>query len=110
MDVTEGALLRLHRLLKFLRDQPSLRNIEYECGTIYGIPGEHCKDKCCEWDFDLDDGIDALADILGIQDKTPEEIAAEEVVRFEEGRRKFIEAHPECMSEVARGPGDREGN
>lgn len=49
-------------------------------------------------------------DPLDVVDLSPEEIVAEEKQRFEEGRRQFLEKHPSCMSEVGRGPKDRESN
>lgn len=105
MDLHEWELFCLHKLLKALRALPTLERVDMEEGIIR-VPT--CPDGCCAEQMDLGDAVRALEWILNIERLTTEEVEAEKNRRFEEGRKKFFEDHPECLSENARGPKDRE--
>jgi len=98
---------QMHQLYKVLKALEGAR--EDQVTVTQGVlMVEVCPDGCCHESLDVQCTIDALGELLGIKEMTPEEVAAEEKRLFEEGRKKFLEKHPECMSENARGPKDVE--
>jgi hypothetical protein len=97
-DKLESDLFSLHRMLASLYD--SNGGVEIESGVL-GVPRD-C--GCCDDSYDLAVFTDALEEMLGIQELSTEEMKAEEERRFEEGKARYREEHPEHFEDGVRTP------